>query len=219
MFKHNHFSSLASSTEIIRKNGTKYTVRQNRFRYFFPDEWMSFYDKLKPKQKVTFNFLINTGARINEVRNISIQDIDFDRNSIIIRWGKARNKDGTRRIRVLPVSTQFIKWCKALCIKYKLKPADTFPILSTGASNTCLKKTLRDMGILDWKMFSIHNIRKTLETWLISLDIDSMKVSKHFGHSIMVASKFYISPDTFNHEDKSSIRQIIGDLYSVQRGY
>lgn len=211
--KPNHFSSLIGSKEITRQNGLKYTVRQNRHRYFYPDEWAAFYDKLSPKQKVTFHFLINTGARINEVRNITVQDIDFDRNSIMIRWTKARNTDGSRKMRVLSVSTQFIKWIKSVIKDYNLNPEDKFPILSTPAANICMKKALKEIGIQDYMMFSVHNVRKTLETWLISLDIDSLKITKHFGHSLNVAAKFYVSSDTFNYEDKKMIRDIIGDLY------
>ena len=54
----------------IRKDGLKYSVRNNRDRFFYPNEWMNFYDKLKNNQKMTFDFLINTGSRINEARHI-----------------------------------------------------------------------------------------------------------------------------------------------------
>jgi integrase len=216
-FKTNHFTGMMGSKEIIRNNGMKYTVRQNRHRYFFPDEWMCFYDKLSAKQKVTFHFLINTGARINEVRNIEVRDVDFDRNSIIMRWTKGRNEDGSRKMRVLSVSSQFIKWIRSIVKEFDLKPEDKFPILSTPAANIAMKKVLKEVGITDYIMFSAHNVRKTLETWLIALDIDSLKITKHFGHSLNVASKFYVSPDTFNFDDKKSIRDIIGDLYYHQR--
>jgi len=61
---------MADVKQIIRKDGMKYTVRNNRDRFFYPNEWMKFYDKLKNNQKMTFDFLINTGARINEARNV-----------------------------------------------------------------------------------------------------------------------------------------------------
>lgn len=213
-FKPNYFSGMVKTHEITRNNGLKYTIRDSRVRFMFPDEWMTFYDALSSKQKITFNFLINTGARINEVRNIQVQDVDFERNSIIIRWTKARNDDGSRKMRVLSVSSQFTKWVRSIIKDLDLKPTDNFPILSTSAANIAMKKTLTLIGIQDAIMFSVHNVRKTLETWLISLDIDSLKISKHFGHSVNVASKFYVSPDTFNFEDKNSIRNILGDLYS-----
>jgi integrase len=213
-FKTNHFAGMIGTQEVMRSNGVKLSIRQNRHRYFFPDEWMTFYDALSFRQKVTFNFLINTGARINEVRNIKVGDVDMDRNSIIIRWTKGRNEDGSRKMRVLSVSTQFVKWIRTVIKDWGLKPEDNFPILSTPAANICMKKVLKEVGIQDYVMFSIHNVRKTLETWLISLDIDSLKIIKHFGHSMNVAAKFYVSSDTFNYEDKKAIRQIIGDLYS-----
>ena len=218
-FKSNYFAGMIGTHDITRANGTKYKIRNHRQRIFMPDEWMVFYDALNRRQKVTFHFLINTGARINEVRNICVQDIDFDRNSIILRWTKARNHDGSRRMRVLAISTQFTKWLKAVIKFYKLKPEDKFPILCTPPANTAMKSALIKIGIPDYTMFSVHNVRKTLETWLIALEIDSLKVSKHFGHSIMIASKFYVSPDTFNYEDKKAIRGIIGDLYYHQQRF
>ena len=218
--KPNYFAGMIKTHEIIRSNGMKCTVRDSRHRFMFPDEFTAFYDALKARQKITFNFLINTGARINEVRSIQVQDIDFDRNSIILRWTKGRNKDGSRKMRVLSVSTQFIKWVRGIIKDNNLKPEDHFPILSTPAANIAMKKTLKEMGVQDWMMFSVHNVRKTLETWLISLDIDSLKIIKHFGHSYNVAAKFYVSSDTFNYEDKRIIRTIIGDLYQPQsRGF
>ena len=218
IIKPNHFSGMIGSTKIIKANGEEYTIRNNRHRYFFPDEWIAFYDALKPRQKITFNFLINTGARINEARMIQVSDIDFDRNSIVLRWTKGRMTDGSRKMRVLSISSQFSKWIKGVVKEYNLKAEDYFPILSTPAANICMKKTLQKVGIKDWSMFSIHNVRKTLETWLISLDIDSLKIIKHFGHTMTVAAKFYVSSDTFNYADKQIIRQVIGDLYQ-QRNY
>lgn len=210
--KPNHFNNLERFEEKILSNGNRYTIRSNRFRYFFPDEWAAFYDRLNKRQKITFNFLINTGARINEVRNIKVSDIDFNRRSIVLRITKTRDPTGQRNIRVISVSLKFIKYIKSIIGDLNLNNNDYFPILSTPAANICLKKTLQEIGISDYKMFSIHNVRKTLETWLLALDIDSLKISKHFGHSIIVASKFYVSGDVFSYEDKKDIRGVIGDL-------
>ena len=75
--------------------------------------------------------------------------------------------------------------------------------LPTGSAQD-MKKTLKEVGIRDYDMFSVHNCRKTLETWLIALDVDSFKLVKHFGHSLQVALKHYVSPDLFNFEDRKS---------------
>lgn len=184
-------------------------------RFFFPDEWRAFFDNLKPKQKITFHILINTGARINEVRNIRAGDIDFERNSLILRFTKSRNKDGTRKIRVISISSQFAKWLKGLIRHYNLSLNDYLPILGTSAANRAMAKALSKIPeINDRDNFSVHSVRKTTEVWLLSLDIDSLKVVKHIGHTLQVAQKYYVSPDTFNYEDKTVMRSIIGDLYA-----
>jgi len=218
--KPNHFAGMRETKEIIRSNGKKYTIRSNRDRFFFPDEWMSFYDKLKPRQKITFHTLINTGARINEIRNIQVSDIDFDRSNIVLRITKrVVNKvgvesKGKRNIRVINVSTQFSKYLRKIVTQYKLKLNDYLPILSTPASNIAMKKTLKEIGINDYDMFSVHTVRKTLETWMIAMDVDSFKIIKHFGHTAAVALKHYVSGDIFSFDDKRMIREIVGDLFA-----
>lgn len=212
-FKKNPFHERIKTEKKELKDGREYTIRESRDRYFFPDEWMAFYDKLRKSQKFTFEMLINTGARINECRNVQVRDIDFERQNIVFRWTKSRNKDGSRKIRTIPISTKFTKTLKKHIKEHNLKPEDNLKILSTPASNIAMKKALKKAGIPDWKMFSVHNVRKTLETWLLALDIDTMKIIKHFGHSIQMAQKHYVSPDIFGWEDKRMMRDIIGGLY------
>lgn len=218
--KPNHFISLRETRQIIRKDGRKYTIRRSRDRFFFPDEWKAFFDCLKNKQKVTFHSLINTGARIMELQNVKVCDIDFERNNIVLRVTKRVISNpgkvgavGIRNIRVLVISTQFCKYLKKIANSYKLGPDDNLPILSTPAANIGMKKALIKAGIKDFDMFSVHNCRKTLENWLLALDVDSLKVVKHFGHSLAIAAKHYVSPDIFNWNDKEAMREIIGDLF------
>lgn len=211
-FKKNPFHERIKIKKVER-DGKEYTVRESRDRYFFPDEWKCFFDQLRESQKFTFNFLINTGGRINECRNVEIRDIDFERRNIVFRWTKSKNKDGTRKIRTIPISKQFTKYLKKHIKKNNLKGSDNLGVLSTPAANIAMKKALRKAKIPDWKMFSVHNVRKTLETWLLALGVDSLKIIKHFGHGIQMASKHYVSPDIFNWEDKQDMRDVIGDLY------
>lgn len=217
--KTNHFESMREVSVISRGNGISYTVRANRDRFFFPDEWKAFYDELKASQKPTFEVLINTGARIMEAQNIQVRDIDFERNNIVLRVTKrivnrpGRDKTGTRKIRVLSISSKFAKYLRRIVRVNGLGPEDKLPILSTPAANIAMKKALAKAGINDYDMFSLHNCRKTLETWLLSLNIDTFKIIKHFGHSFAVASKHYVAPDIFTWEDRAAMREIIGDLF------
>lgn len=200
---------------ITRKDGTNYSVRSNRDRFFFPTEWIKFYDGLKHFQKHTFNCLISTGARINELRNVMPSDIDLDNKRIILRVTKVKAKKGEKnpRPRIIPVSSQFAKYLK----KYiKDNPQDYLGILSTPAANICLKNTLQRVGITDYYMFSVHNIRKTFETWLVALDINALKITAHMGHSLGVAAQHYVSSDVFSFDEKKTMRLILGDLYQNQ---
>jgi integrase len=197
----------------IRKDGRSYKVRDNRDRFFFPDEWMKFFDNLRKSQIKTFDCLVSTGARIKEIRNVRVGDIDFENKRIILRVTKVKSKKGEKnpRPRTIPISSQFAKRLKRYCIG---KSNEKYiGILSTPAANIAMKKSLKKSGIHDWYMFSIHNIRKTLENWLIALDVDSVKISRHMGHDIATALQHYISPDVFSWEEKSKIRAIVGDLY------
>jgi len=191
---------------LIRKNGRVYSVRSNRDRFFFPDEWGKFFDCLKKSQKYTFKFLINTGARINEARHVKPEDIDLDRKRIILRVTKVKARKGERnpRPRIIPISSQFVKF---------LKKNPNGKVLSTPGGNIAMEKALKKAGIKDYYMFSLHNIRKTLEIWLMSLGVDALPLTAHIGHDIKTAAQHYVSPDIFSWDEKKQIRLIIGDLY------
>ena len=185
---------------IERSDGKKYSIRSNRDRFFFPDEWMKFIDNSKSKQKFTFSFLINTGARINEARNVKVSDIDLDRKRIVIKNTKvkAKKKEKNPRPRIIPISSQFSKYLKKYIRDNKLGSEDYLGILSTPAANIGMKKALQNAGIKDWQMFSIHNIRKSLEIWLMALSVDGLTITAHVGHSMQTAAGHYVSPAVFS---------------------
>lgn len=201
--------------KIIKSDGKSYSVRTNRDRMFFPDEWMKFEDKLNKRQRFTFAFLINTGSRINEARNVKVKDIDIERKRIILRITKIKARKGEKnpRPRIIPISSQFARTLKKYIKDKKLDAENKLGILSTPAANIAMKKTLQDAGIQDWWMFSLHNCRKSLESWLMALGVDGLKITAHFGHSMAVAAGHYVSADVFSWDEKKKIRMIIGDLY------
>jgi len=233
--KTNYFKSMRGKTNFIRSNGKPYTTRNHRTRFFFPDEWMLFYDSLSKRkdkkysrQQITFQTLLQTGARIMEAQNIKVEDIDLIRGSIVLRitkrvisrpsWRKKNTDDktepikGKRNIRVIGISKQFNKFLKKVIKDYKLKSGDKLPILTTQGTNKVLRINLKEIGVADWDMFSSHNIRKTAEMWCLTLGMDSFKVVKRFGHSREIALKHYLSSDIFSLEDKQMIKQFLGDL-------
>ena len=199
-----------------------YHIKQNLKHFYYPEQWLKLMKEAKPKQKETFTMLINTGARFNEARHIKVEDVDFERNNLVLKVTKvkAKKKETRPNPRHIPISTEFSKFLKKQVKKYNLKADDYFPMLKSSAANTALKKLTKKIGIKEYQDYSIHNLRKTFECWLIALGNDGFKVAKHLGHTAAVALNEYISADIFTYQDKKMIRQIIGDLYSYnERGY
>ena len=201
---------------LTRKDGKSYSLKDNKDRFFYPKEYGKFEDKLKPKQKHSVRVLLNTGARINEARNILVSDIDFTNNRIVLRItkSKAKKKERIGRTRVVPISTQFRRYLKRWVVDNKLKLSDKIGVLSTPALNIAMKKAAKESGIRDYYNLSPHNLRKTLEVWLMALGVDSLPLTAHIGHDIRTAAQYYVSPDIFTWEEKKLIREVIGDLYA-----
>lgn len=201
--------------EIIKKDGRVWTSKTDINRFLFPDEFGRFEDKLKPKQKFSVRFLINTGARITEAQNVKVEDVDLQRKRIILRVTKIKARKGEKksRPRIIPISTQFNRYLKGEIKKRKLKPEDYLQILSNSALNTAYKLAGKRAGIKNPQDISSHTFRKTLEVWLMALGVDSLRLTAHLGHDIRTASQHYVSPDIFDWDDKKKMRIVIGDLY------
>lgn len=197
-----------------QSNGRKYSVRDNRDRFFYPNEWNGFFAALKnDNQKITFEMLINTGARINEANHIKVGDIDFERNTIMLRVTKVKAKKGEKnpRPRTISISSQFIKRLKKYC---KYKDNDEYVLtLSKPALHICMKGTLKRIEIKDWYMFSLHNVRKTHGNYLKAMGIEALEICQRLGHDFDTFLKSYGSPDIFNADDLRQMRMILGDLY------
>jgi len=200
---------------IMRSNGSRYRVRFNRDRYFYPHEWVKFFGFLKYKQRFTFDLLLATGARINEIRHVQVQDIDFERNSILLKVTKTKSakKEKHPRPRTVSISSQMAKKIRRWIHENHLKTGDFLGILSTPGANKGMKVALRKAEIRDWKMFSVHNVRKTHGNWLKALGVEAQEICLRLGHDFNTFLRSYGSPDVFNMEDLQNIRFLLGDLY------
>jgi integrase len=202
---------------LTRKNGRTYTLKEDKNRFFYPAEYQKAHDCMKKKQQHTATCLINTGARINEARHIEYTDIDLVNNRLTLRITKSKAKKGESkgRVRIIPISSQFSRYLKQYFSK--VGQDKKLGILSTSAFDTAIKKAAKKAGINNPNDFSAHSLRKTIETWLLSLNVDSGKILAHLGHDIRTAMQHYVSPDIFTYEEKKQMREIIGDLYETNK--
>lgn len=197
-------------TIIIRSNGRKYQLKENKNRFFFPEEYLKFESQLKPSQLHTIKCLLHTGARINEIRHVNPSiDINYDDCWILLKVTKTKAIKGERKgnARYIKISKQFAKYLKSY------KNETYLGILSTPAINIAIKKAANVAGLQNPSDLSAHSLRKTLETWLMALGVNDLKILKHIGHDARTAVSNYISSDIFSVEQKMLMRQIIGDLY------
>ncbi len=197
----------------VKSNGQKYSVRTNRKRFFYPNEWNNFLDCLaSPKQKLSFDILINTGCRYNEGFNIRKRDIDFERGTLTLKVTKIKAKKGQKfpEPRTFRLSTQFLERLK----KYSknLNDGDKIGMLSAPALNIAMKKALIKAGIEDFYMFSLHNVRKTHGNWLNAHEVTIVNICKRLGHDYNTFLGSYASADIFQDKDREGIKEILGDL-------
>jgi integrase len=201
---------------LIRKsNGQSYLGKDNKDRFFFPKEYMGFEDVLKSKQKFSVRFLINTGSRIMEAQNVKVEDCDLENKRITLRITKTKATKGEKhgKTRIIPISSQFAKYLKKYITDNNLAQDNYLGILSNNALNTAYKIAGKKSGMKDYWNISSHTFRKTLEVWLMALGVDSLPLTAHIGHDIKTAAQYYVSPDIFSWEDKTKMREVIGDLY------
>lgn len=191
-----------------------YHLKTNPKAFFRPKAWNEFYNALKEKQKPYFKIVINTGGRVNEIRNLHVGDIDFENKTLTFYTTKVKSRKGeTRSVpREIKLSSQFLGWLQRWIRTNQLKQSDKFKIPTTAGVNKVLSVKLKKTNIKDWADFSSHNCRKTHGTWLMAMGMDGMTVAARLGHDANTLLRSYASPDIFTEEDKVLIKDILGDL-------
>jgi integrase len=190
-----------------------YTLKINKKRFFYPKEWLKFISIINNEEhKFMFEFLLHTGMRFNEARNVEVSDIDFDRETLFVRKPKGKGKQ-----RTIQISTFFKNRIQSYLKNKGIKHGPCI-IFKTGRVPTIqfadkyIKKYCQAASLADFKDFSCHNIRKTLENWLIALNINTMAIVSHIGHNIDTAQGFYVASQLMNSEDKVLIKSILDNL-------
>jgi len=206
---------------IKRKNkkGIEYSIRTDRRRFFYPQEWVHFMKSLKTSKKPLFDFMLNTGCRIDEALHIRTCDFDFERNNVRLWKTKTKAKKGEThgKPRTISISSQFSRRIKKYCCNFKSE--EYIFIGSIQSVNQMLKRILKKIGIKDFYNFSTHNIRKTSGMFLKALGIDVGEICTRLGHDYNTYIQHYGSADVFSEKDMRGIKELFGDLYSRQRRF
>lgn len=228
--------------EVIKKknkNGIEYTIRIDRRRYFFPQEWNKFIATIKNKtHRFFFITCLHTGGRIMEVLNLRHKDIDIERQTVnftVVKQRKAKkNYYASGKTRSFFVAENLIKEYKAFVRGKKINPEDYIFLdnkkLPNDYSNlpnddrrkyyqskfvaysNLFKRKLKKAGIEDWYNFSPHNIRKTYGMWMRTYDKDMGELTYRMGHDIDTYIAHYGSSLIFTDAERREINKIFGEV-------
>lgn len=201
----------------FKKDGTKYSVRDDRSRFFFPNEWISFIDTIKPEKKILFESVLQTGGRIEEVLNLKPRDFDWTRNNLTLRVTKikARKGESIGKARTLPVSSQFTRKVRGYISRNNIKDDDFLFPVSKQSVWQMMRRKLKGVVKDDWN-FALHNIRKTHGNWLKALEVPAEEICTRLGHDYNTYLKHYGSPNIFDRKDKMLMIKILGDVYGFK---
>lgn len=212
----------------IKSDGVNYTVRKDRSRYFFPDEWNLFMKELNPDKQFLFETLLQTGCRIDEGLNIRAKDIDQERKTIMLYVTKSKATKGESaefggKPRSFAVSSQYIKSVRSYLRRNNIDQFSETKLFHITQQSVwqLLKRKLQKIGIKDYYNFSLHNIRKTSGMWLKTLqsrgkDLDISEICMRLGHDYATFLKHYGSPSIFGDSDRDKMIDIIGDVYNLR---
>lgn len=200
-----------------RKDGTKYSVREDRSRYFFPEEWQKFFNTIKEEKQPIFDVLINTGARIEEALNIKPEDFDWERNNLTLRVTKKKAAKGEQfsKKRTLTISSQFARRMRKYINEAKIQNNELMFKVTKQAVYQLMRRTLVSADFKDYWNFGLHNIRKTHGNWLKALEINSDEICLRLGHDHNTFLKHYGSAMVFDRKDKVLMIKILGDVYGL----
>jgi integrase len=192
-----------------------YTRKTDPKRFFYPKEYLKILSLINNEEhKFWVEFLVHTGMRINEARNVSVKDIEFEKGLILVTKPK-RSLGRSGKERNLEMST-YLKNRTLSYIKSKnLGKNDNFNFPSTQYFDRMLKEYAKSADISDAHNFSAHNCRKTLETWCAAgLNVNPLPLSYFMGHSIDIAAMHYVGLSMLRQEDKTLIKTILDDLFN-----
>jgi integrase/recombinase XerD len=155
-------------------------------------------DPISLRDKAILETLYGSGARVSEISNIQIDDIDFDEKSIKL-FGKGK------KMRIIPIGSkalesielyikngreELIKKSKANLISHKLFLSKRGNAISRFSIFLLVSNIAKKVGINN-EMVSPHTFRHSFATHLISAGADLRIVQELLGHSSLATTQIY----------------------------
>jgi len=135
-------------------------------------------------------FLFNTGLRISECLNLTLDDVDFEKRSIHVRQGKGR-KD-----RMVPINNNIY----GLLLDYRENWRDAYESdfffatrksgsISYSYVNGTIRSAAKQAGIK--KPVSCHILRHSFASALVEKNVNLVQIQKLLGHESLAVTSIY----------------------------
>lgn len=164
---------------------------------------------------VIINFLLSTGCRCMTLRNIKIEDIDFENG--YVTYKKTKNK----RQQIVPLSSSIVMILKEY-MKYRKGEKEEYLFcnyvgeqISQSGLNTSLDRYTKKRGI---SRKSIHAFRHTFAKLSIINGMGVMQLQKMLGHSSLDMVRHYVNLYSTDLRREVDLYNPLDRLVSKQEG-
>ena len=196
-------------TYKVSPKGTK-DGQEEDAKFMKIQEYLDLIDYFKTKDSLSYIFLYLlaiTGARFNEINQLKMSDIDYNKGLIHLRGTKTKNAD-----RYVEVNKEDIKLVQRKLLNHPTKISGILFDLSHNAVKKSYNKSKQAINMKDEHNVSTYALRHTHCSYLISRGIPIEYISKRLGHAnISITLDFYAH---LLEEHKKEQGQRVRELFS-----
>ena len=193
----------AIEDDLITKNPCKYIkikIPEKTPLFFTEDEFDKLISHIENQDmKDLYIFAVNTGLRLNELRNLKFENIQ--NQSIILDNHSELTK--TNKVRSIPLNQKALDIIQKRDYKSNNSPELVFTFrgfkLSEDYATKQLKKYIKLSGLN--KKLNFHSLRHTFASWLVQKGVDLYVVKELLGHTSITTTEIYAHLRKDNLED------------------
>lgn len=172
--------------------------------YFLEDEIKIMIDYLNSEKKLKYLTIIcvlyESGARVSELINIKLDDLNLSDNASIKLYGKGN------KVRIVPISKELVllinKYLKEIYVNYNdflfySNQKKQYNRKSVNYILNTIVAELRQLHPLKFKgIYSPHSLRHSKGTHLYNNGTPLLYIKEFLGHSSITTTEIYATPDT-----------------------
>ena len=171
--------------------GIKRYREKSRERFLLPSEMAPFFESLEQESQLIQDFiriLMYTGARRREVQSMEWKHINFEMRY----WGLPDAKNGeARNIPLIVEAAELLLRRKSSAGSKWVFPSEGGLVSGSGHIEEPKKAWKRVLRRADIDDLRIHDLRRTLGSWMTSTGANLQVVGKALGHKSLASTEIY----------------------------